>query len=74
MERTNVSLPGGVRLGLLRDVIDRPDDVAMALDNCSRVAQWPSALAACELLRAVVRQQAVTSLTPLASPYIPYIP
>ena len=54
MERLNITLPDGVRLSLLRDVIDAPQKTAPNF-NCSVVQQWPEALHACEVTRAVAR-------------------
>ena len=57
MERFNVTLPDGVRLSLLRDLIDAPLKTAPHFD-CSTVQPWPQALRACEVTRAVARGEA----------------
>jgi len=41
MERTNLSLPNGARLMILRDVIDHIDSSKMALINCSHFVKYP---------------------------------
>jgi len=79
VERTNVSLPSGARLMILRDNIDHMEPAKMATVDCSHFAQYArSAKLArtillhchpcivCDLLLACVRRRCCTALCELA--------
>merc|ERR1740117_2593739 len=61
MDRFNISLAGGARLSVVRDLIDRPDPAEMAQFDCSRLTKWARAERACKVARAHVRGEALLS-------------
>jgi len=58
IQRTNITLPSGARIMVLRDVIDHTEPAKMATIDCSHFANYASSLRACEVARAAARGEA----------------